>query len=215
MLYRKGPRATVAVPVAPADCPVTLDGVELGRAPLWVSVPPSERELRLSGACNEMAPSQLSLREGSHVVHRFEAPPLQQPQPVASVAPTATSTESGADLLAAAQRARASGKLDRAGALYRQLLAAYPSSAEGRIALMTLADMALRGGRPEQALRWFDQYLAGGGGLSPEAQAGRIEAFRALGRAADERSAIMSFLAAFPSSVHAPRLTARLEDLSK
>jgi hypothetical protein len=136
-----------------------------------------------------------------------------EPAKASSAAPSATSP-SAEELLKRAQDEYTAGNTAGATAAYRALLARYPSSAEARAALISLGQLALRGGRADEALADFDRYLAGGGPLSIEARVGRISALRSLGRSADERAAITDFLARHPGSVHAARLTARLAELS-
>jgi len=68
-------------------------------------------------------------------------------------------------------------------------------------------------GNAHAALAAFDAYLTGNGSLRQEALYGRIRALRALGKTAPERAAIASFLEAFPESVQASPLRARLAEL--
>jgi hypothetical protein len=50
--------------------------------------------------------------------------------------------------------------------------------------------------------------------LSPEAHKGKIDALRALGRTADERAAIESYLAKYPGGFDSEALKKRLAALS-
>lgn len=135
--------------------------------------------------------------------------------PAAPVTAAAQQGPSADDLLRSAQELLAKGDSAGAAAAYRSLVARYPGSAEARAASMSLGRMALAGGRAEQALAEFDRYLASGGGaMSIEARAGRIAALRALGRTADEKAAIIDFLARHGGSVQGERLRGRLEELS-
>ncbi|WP_437997665.1 tetratricopeptide repeat protein [Sorangium sp. So ce185] len=117
-------------------------------------------------------------------------------------------------LLLRAQARLGEGKTAEASAAYRALLAQHPSSPEARAALVSLGQIALRQGKPAEALGHFERYLAGPGGpLAAEARVGRVQCLRRLGRAADERAAIADFLSRHGQSVHAPRLRARLSEL--
>ena len=79
---------------------------------------------------------------------------------------------------------------------------------------MTVGKLELRQGAPSRALAAFDDYLARGGPLRPEALAGRIRALRALGRTADERRAIEGYLKSYPTGFEAITLKKRLSVLS-
>ncbi|AUX37106.1 MULTISPECIES: tol-pal system YbgF family protein [Sorangium] len=117
-------------------------------------------------------------------------------------------------LLLRAQARLGEGKTAEASAAYRALLAQHPSSPEARAALVSLGQIALRQGKPAEALGHFERYLAGPGGpLAAEARVGRAQCLRRLGRTADERAAIADFLSRHGQSVHAPRLRARLSEL--
>ncbi|WP_437569390.1 tetratricopeptide repeat protein [Sorangium sp. So ce542] len=119
-------------------------------------------------------------------------------------------------LLLRAQARLGEGKTAEASAAYRALLAQHPSSPEARAALVSLGQIALRQGKPAEALGHFERYLAGPGGpLAAEARVGRVQCLRRLGRAADERAAIADFLSRHGQSVHAPRLRARLSELGR
>lgn len=134
----------------------------------------------------------------------------QDPSAVrARSAPVAT--PSAAEQLAAARRALGRGDVAGAAQQYRALQRSHPRSPEAHTAHVALGELELRLRRPEQALRAFDAYLArGGGALAEEARHGRIRALGALGRGAEERSAIRQFLATHPRSPHAPALERRL-----
>jgi ferric-dicitrate binding protein FerR (iron transport regulator) len=122
--------------------------------------------------------------------------------------PTATS------LLEQARRELAHGRTRQALALYEQLRARYPASAEARTVLVTMGKLELDLGRSERALRRFDAYLRDGGTLVPEALAGKARALRALGREQEERRAIQQYLAAHAEGFEAPLFAKRLRELS-
>jgi TolA-binding protein len=130
-------------------------------------------------------------------------------------APSASEPSSAADLLRQALELRGRGRFPEAAQVYGKLVAAHPGSQEARAALVSLGDLQLsRLNSAAAALRSFDSYLAGGDrALQQEAEYGRIRALRALGRAAEEQSAIERLLARYPSGVHADSMRARLQSL--
>ena len=141
--------------------------------------------------------------------------PGRQAEPAAgSATDRAVAVPSAGELLARAQELRGAG--DRAGAIraYRRLLALHRGSSEAHAALPALAKLELGAGRARAALGHFERYLKEGGPTAMEARRGRIEALRALGRAAQERAAIEAFLARHPDSIHAGAMRARLDELA-
>ncbi len=117
-------------------------------------------------------------------------------------------------LLREAQDAMASK--DNAGAIrkYSTLVRKHPKSAQARAARVSLGRLELAAGRAKKALAHYDAYLdRSGGGMRREAELGRIDALRKLGRKDAEQTAIENFLDAHPSTVHANRLNSRLEAL--
>lgn len=105
---------------------------------------------------------------------------------------------------------------DTAGAIrkYSALVRHHPRSAQARAARVSLGRLQLAASRAKKALAQFDRYLEGaGGGLRREAELGRIDALRKLGRADTEKRAIEAFLKAHPNTVHAGRLRKQLETL--
>ncbi|MCR9162294.1 MAG: hypothetical protein ACE37F_31195 [Nannocystaceae bacterium] len=117
-------------------------------------------------------------------------------------------------LLRKAQDALAAKDASGARRAYERLLVAHPRSAQARAARMSLGRLELAAGRPKKALSHYDAYLRGqGGAMRREAELGRIDALRALGRTSAEQTAIEAFLHAHPKTVHATRLQARLDAL--
>lgn len=117
---------------------------------------------------------------------RDEAPTLAPAPPPPAVPPAAPPSEprapSADELLRRAQDQLGAGRATEATQAYRELVARYPASAEGRAALISLGRLALDEGRTEEALGDLDRYLRGGGPLAEEARTWRIEALRRLGR---------------------------------
>lgn len=137
--------------------------------------------------------------------------PTQPPPAASSIEPT-RKPPSAAEMLKTARTLRAAGNANGAAEAYRALMATHPKSAEARAALLSLAELQLGAlGDPAGALRSYDAYLRSGGGLSQEAQYGRIQALGRLGRSAEERAAIAEFVKAYPNSVQARTLEGRLK----
>ncbi len=130
-------------------------------------------------------------------------------------APSVSEPSSAADLLRQALELRGRGRFSEAAQVYGKLVAAHPGSQEARAALVSLGDLQLsRLHNAAAALGSFDSYLAGGDrALQQEAEYGRIRALRALGRAAEEQSAIERLLARYPSGIHADSMRSRLQSL--
>lgn len=170
------------------------------------------------------------------VAHRsIEAPmgvpkPETTPPPIVETAPAATRpsierreakapvveehTETAADLLARARQALRNQSWQEAATAYRGIISRFPSSPEARTVLVPLAGLEIdRLNQAEVALGHLGTYLASGGALAMEARLARIRAYRALGRKAEEARAIDEFLEAHPSSLEAPRLRERRQDL--
>lgn len=125
-----------------------------------------------------------------------------------------TEARTPGQLLAEARSALKRGDTGAALSSYRHLQKTYPGSAEAATVLVTVGKLELRQNAPASALAAFDSYLRRGGPLRPEALAGRIRALRALGRTADERRAIESYLSSYPKGFEAISLKKRLLVLS-
>lgn len=161
---------------------------------------------RQVGAAESTVWTEISAGE----TRRLTAPVAGSASAVASAPaekPSATS------LLELARRELAHARPRQALALYEQLRATYPASAEARTVLVTMGKLELDVGRPDRALRRFDAYLRNGGTLVPEALAGKARALRALGRDQEERRAIQQYLAAHPEGFEAPLFAKRLREL--
>ena len=134
----------------------------------------------------------------------------------ASPAPAAPPPPTAAELLAAATAARRAGDWPGALELFRELRRRFTGTREELVARVTEGRLLLEQlGEPSGALALFDSYLAAGHGgtLAEEALVGRALALGRLGRSDDERMAWQTLLREFPTSAHAERARARLEEL--
>jgi tetratricopeptide (TPR) repeat protein len=119
-------------------------------------------------------------------------------------------------MLSQALELRGRGQFRRAAEVYRQIHQASPRSAAGGTALVSLGELSLSSlNDPRAALAAFDSYLTTGGALSQEAAFGRIRALRALGRTAEERTAIERFVAQYPKVPQSSVLRDRLHTLER
>ena len=90
---------------------------------------------------------------------------------------------------------------------YRRLLAEHPTSAEAHTARVALGQLELSSlAEPAAALGHFTEYLRRGGPLEQEARYGQVRALAALGRAAEEKQAIVTFLAKYPKALQSAAL---------
>jgi TolA-binding protein len=127
--------------------------------------------------------------------------------------PSPTPT-SAAQLFAAARRARATGDLGRAIALYRRLQSAFPRSAETRLSWLSLAQVYLKADQPAQAVAQYDAYFESGDeALAEEATMGKAGALARLGRLKEEETLWQRFLRDYPDSDYRWRAQQRLQEL--
>jgi len=176
--------------------------------PLQTFVSAGTHRVRWRDAAGVEVTSWVEIPAGE--TRRLSVPPASKA--VAVAAPPAEKP-SAAALLELARRELAQAKPRQALAIYEQLRAAYPASAEARTVLVTMGKLELDLGRPERALGRFDAYLHDSGALAPEALAGKARALRVLGRNQEERRAIGQYLAAHPDGFDAPLFAKRLREL--
>lgn len=192
-----------------------------------------EHALSLDGYSLE-GPAQLSIAAGEHALRLLDAHDavvLEQPLTLeldatfdladtlpaapASAEPSATRKLPSAKQLAeAAQRERGARDYKETARLYRELLRRYPDSPEAANVPVRLGDLLASTNDHQGALEAYELYLERGAKqLRPEAEYGRIQALRALGRNADERAAIEAFVHARPDDYRSTELATRLAEL--
>ncbi|MBN9163539.1 MAG: tetratricopeptide repeat protein [Myxococcales bacterium] len=120
-----------------------------------------------------------------------------------------------ADLLREANRLRAQGRWQEAGATYQRVIDLGPDSVEAYPAEIALANLELQLGRSAAALAHYEHVLTSrpAGTLSEEARWGKARALRAAGRHAEERVALEEFRARHPESPLAHAATQRLAEI--
>jgi tetratricopeptide (TPR) repeat protein len=123
--------------------------------------------------------------------------------------PRSSTGETPAKLFAEANRARRSGQLTQATALYQELQRRHPSAVEARAADIALG-MLYSGRSPTLALSHFRQYLQRGGPLALEALWGQAQALSDLGRPEEAREVYRALLTRYPRSTYANAASAKL-----
>jgi len=139
--------------------------------------------------------------------------PATAPDELPGSAPPIAPERTASTVFAEANAARASGDYATAFRLYSEVQSSFPSSAEARTTQAILGRLLLDRGNAAGALRQFDAYLRGGGGLREEAMVGRATALRRLGRTGEEAAAWSMLLKAYPSSAHAENARKRLAEI--
>jgi Putative zinc-finger len=217
------PIAQPDVPIAQPDVPIAQPDVPRGDAvpiaepdvPRGDAVPIAEPDVprgsvhpsnarSISGG-SPPVPGGLDLRDSRPPTARTSAPSND----ALPVAPTRTAST----VFAEANAARVSGDYSTAFRLYSEVQSSFPSSAEARTTQAILGRLLLDRGNAAGALRQYDAYLSGGGGLREEAMVGRATALRRLGRTGEEAAAWSIFLKAYPSSAHAENARKRLAEI--
>jgi hypothetical protein len=209
--------ARLDVRSAPVAGLVQIDDVDLGRAPVSIALPIGKHAIQIAPRVSDT----VELHPGEQLARTYDlAPPVVETPPNAPERPApapeaSASRDSAATLLEQARQLRAGGKFKEAVGIYRKLESNYRGSPEAVTALVSLGDLQLsRLHDSAGALQAFDAYLASSDKLLwREAQYGRIQALRSLGRTADERRAIEEFLRRYPTGVQKDPLKARLEEL--
>jgi len=158
----------------------------------------------------------VELHAGEQVLRTYDLSERAEQQASAAIdGASRAPRESAAALLEQARQLRAAGRFNEAVQVYRRLESVYHGSREAITALVSLGDLQLsRLHDSNGALQAFDAYLASGDKLLwREAQYGRIQALRSLGRRDDERKAIEVLLKRYPTGVQKDPLRARLQEL--
>lgn len=209
--------AIVLVIYAPSWTEILLGSDEQGTIAPDVEAPREDDEAVRKHAKTKVPPPRRAVVAPS--VRPLEPEPTPEQEPESSPPPDAprrkaTPAPSADELLRTAQDALAAK--DTAGAIrkYGALVRHHPRSAQARAARVSLGRLQLSSGKAKKALAQFDRYLEdSGGGLRREAELGRIDALRKLGRATAHKQAVEAFLEAHPNTVHAGRLRKQLEAL--
>ena len=200
-----------------------LVGAFAGAAAAWWAMAPAEPQLTVQprAAVEEPAigegeaPEPRVVLPAPAVAEEPQNPPVEAVEAIEAVeaveAP-APRQLSAAELLTRANQARRDGEARLAVRRYQELQSVYPGSREARLSHVSLARLYLdRLADPQAALNQLDRYLEEPGQLAEEARVGRALALARLGRTAEERRAWQDLLDHHPSSPHADRARARIE----
>lgn len=232
-LWKSSDPGSLHVSARPDGATVSVDGSELGPAPVSTLLPAGDHELEVTLDGHESHVDSTPVRPGqpTEIAVVLEAlAPLEDEggeedpgaaaepieiddggnEPPARVAPPA-------QMLSEARRLMSEGRWRSAARAYQALRSAHPKSPEAHAALVTLGDLRLEHlRRARSALSAYDAYLRKGGGpMAQEARYGRIRALRKLGNAEREREAIEEFLRRHADSFEAAALRRRLDELKK
>ncbi len=204
----------------PEGAQVTLDGEPVGQTPFAAEVKAGRRHLLLAMA-GRTSEEWIDLHTGDVTLRDYDlSAPAQEPAPAPAKPAHVAAREAGAppvqDLWREAQDRRARRDFEGAAAALRELVAAYPAaplSDAGRVVLGQIEVEHLAS--PAAGLKSCDGYLARAprGTLASEALACRASALRGLGRTAEERRALQTFLGRFPQAPQAAEMRLRLETL--
>ena len=201
-------RGTLVVGAAEGSS-VALSDFRLGMTPISALIQPGDYRMEVSRTGFAPIVERLTLEAGARTVRNYE--PTTELSPTASN-PAAKGSHgvvslTAAELLERARALRAGGSYKDASGVYQRLVREYASSAEARVALVSLGELQLSQlGDAGAALQSFEAYLRGGGSLRQEASYGRVRALRRLGRVSDARVATDAFISAYPNSVQAATL---------
>jgi tetratricopeptide (TPR) repeat protein len=203
--------APVDLATVPSGARVTVDGIDLGEAPVSTLLGRGEHETVAAYPGLETARERFVVKGAERVSRTLELRPVRTtPLPTARpvTAPGVGSARPSASaLLGRARSLRSAGRYREAAAAYQELASAYPGSDLSRVALVSLGELQLSQlGQPQAALKSFERYLAGGGSLTQEARYGRIRALTATGRTQAAREATDQFLHDYPGSAQAESL---------
>jgi hypothetical protein len=207
-LWAKPELGVLEVRAGPPGLELVVDRAAPLTLPFRAFVPAGRRLLALRAPSGDELSTTVDVVAGETLV-LDPRELLARPAPVEEAA----AAPSAAALLARARTELAAGNARAALRSYETLRARHPGSPEARTVLVTIGKLSLDLKQPARALESFETYLAAPGPLGPEALAGKIRALRALGRSADERRAIETYLGRHPDGFEAPVLTQRLSAL--
>jgi len=127
--------------------------------------------------------------------------------PVPEVRPrSAPRAAKASTLLGRARSQRRDGDPPAAMKTYAELIHRHPRSPAAQTARMSLAQLHLDRGAPDDALRLFRAYGKRGGALAEDAAYGEIRALRKLGRTTEAKRATEAFVRRYPDSPYDAKL---------
>jgi TolA-binding protein len=188
------PRRAAPPRATPPPAAASVDPAPSGPPPaaLVASTPAARRPASEAAATGRPAPGVNAARGLSHAVAP-DSPPA-------------------ADLLGAANRARAERHYAAALAAYRDVIERYPETRQAPIAAVAAGELELERGNARAAEPLF-QRVPHDAEVGAEALFGLSEAYRARGRVVEERSALDRFVQLYPSNPLAAAARQRLSQL--
>jgi hypothetical protein len=206
-LWREPARGALEI-AGVADSPgtkVSLDGTSVGSAPVDLLVSLGRHEVAVA---NAVSAKTIEVDIEAEIIESlaFELP-VKRSRPG-----KATTPASADELWQRAQAARKAGRYDETANLYQEMLERHPNHPRSRNVAVRLGDLLLSRD-PKRAMAAYDRYLERGGALAPEAEFGRIRAFRALGQRSREKRAIEAFIEKRPRDMRSSSLRERLAEL--
>ena len=139
---------------------------------------------------------------------RVRRPSVAAPRPIERAPDSAPA----ADLLLVASRARAERRFELARETYRRVIERFPGTRQAQIARVSAGDLELERGDARAAEALY-RAAARDPEIGAEALFGLAEAYRALGRGAEERGALMLFEQRHPQNPLARAARERLTEL--
>ena len=185
------------------------------RKPPVVEVPAAPAE---APAPRRVSPPREPVAPPAPAAPAAEAPAPERPRRP-SVAPRALEparapdSAPAADLLLSASRARAERRFELARETYRRVIERYPGTRQAQIARVSAGDLELERGDARAAEALY-RAAAQDPEIGAEALFGLAEAYRALGRDADERRALALFEQRHPHNPLARAARERLAELA-
>jgi hypothetical protein len=140
------------------------------------------------------------------------APARRAPERPRVAPPRAPDSAPAADLLLVASRARAERRFELARQTYRRVIERFPGTRQAQIARVSAADLELERGDARAAEALY-RVAAQDPEIGAEALFGLAEAYRALGRGADERRALALFQQRHPDNPLVRAARERLTEL--
>ena len=197
---------------SPEGAVVELNGIPIGKTPFLAQVRVGHSELAINLDGYQTIVEQLNPGLGTRIERTFKLVKSDE-NPKREVA--TKRSEGPADLLSRAQELKMAKEWEKAASAYGNLISSFPKSGAAKSALVSLGKLELNKlGRPNMALKRFDQYLKGGGTLSQEAMYGKAAALRKMGLKQQEKETLTRFVELFPNSVEYQSAARRLKELN-
>lgn len=167
-----GPTETLDVFADVADAQVAVDGVEYGRAPVSVALPPGTHVVRVRAANRLPVEERVEVVAGTPTLFHAELPELASVEepPSAAPAPSPSSGPTARELLARARADVLAGAYDRAISRLSDFKQSRPSPVQQARASLLEAQAERLARRPERAVPLLFEVAHGSGSEAEQAQ---------------------------------------------